>query len=309
MFVILKSVNNNKPVIYDEAETYDKAIAAINWDDDYGSLNAVKLSDNILTTETLKGKIVYQIVEMSDGTLQENEYEVEETEKIVESETPLGELSVSINNREQDKSVVSVSIFKDGKTYALSEVLIDKNEIKLNRFKDPVKNPKDYSSHDFVELVNELKKVHFSTKDISDIYAFVARADIYGKWSSHMPSVDYTWWTCTEGEKERQMLYMGSIQEPTGEYDTKSHGIRPAINFRCENADDLEIETTLVLNGHSFKIVEVFNGVVTAVSDTAIAKIPYGENHNYDTSVPKLVVDGWLFGLMKGEKILVNDIV
>ena len=86
-----------------------------------------------------------------------------------------------------------------------------------------------------------------------------------------------------------------------GDLDYKTHCLRPAIIFKTLRTDGIEKGAVIVINEHCARIADIDEetGTITAVSDNFIAKLPYGDAHLWEESLPKLVVDGWLYNLLK----------
>lgn len=300
MYIILKTIGNETR-IYDSAETLEKARDAINWDDDFSSYNAELVGDMTFECQTIKGLISWRIVDMnSDKLSQKSETH---NSDLAEVETPLGIVSAKIKSNSDGSANAEMLISKDEKSFSLSKIIVYPDDIVLSCLDKSIDVP------ELKNTVAELKKISLGANDIYDVYAYIAPASVYGVWKIYLTTVDFTWWTCTESSKERQMLCVrDDADKPivTDEFDNKSYCIRPVICFRCNKEKRFECGDSITVNNHPFTVVSINEDVISALSDVSVAKIPYGNNHIYKESVPKLVVDGWLFNLTQGQNLAVD---
>lgn len=300
MYIILKTIGNETR-IYDSAETLEKAYDAINWDDDFSSYNAESVGDMAFECQTIKGLISWRIVDMNSGKFSpKNEKCNAELTKV---DTLLGIVSVKIEPNSEGGTNAEILISKDEKSFSLSRIIVYPDDIVLSCLEKSIDVP------ELKSIVAELKKISLESDDICDVYAYIAPASVYDVWKIYLTTVDFAWWTCTESGKERQMLCVrddADMPIVTDEFDNKSYCIRPVICFRCNKEKRFECGDSITVNNHPFTVVSISEDVISALSDVSVAKIPYGNNHIYKESVPKLVVDGWLFNLTQGKNLAID---
>lgn len=300
MYIILKTISNETR-IYDSAETLEKAYDAINWDDDFSSYNAESVGDMAFECQTIKGLISWRIVDMNSGELSSKSEKY--NPKLVEADALLGTVSVKIESDSEGSTNAEILISKDEKSFSIGRITIYPDDITLSCLEKSIDVP------ELKSIVTELKKISLESDDIRDVYAYIAPASVYDVWKMYLTTVDFVWWTCTESSKERQMLCVrDDADKPivTDEFDNKSYCIRPVICFRCNREKRFECGDSVTVNSHPFTVVSVNEDTISALSDISVAKIPYGNNHKYKDSVPKLVVDGWLFNLTQGKNLTVD---